>query len=152
MDSPTTCQPSIFMKLQRIRSDQISRSAMSDSSQPHESQHARPPCPSPTPGVHWDSRPSSQWCYPATSSSAVPFCSYIKILIWKTIWRNSQGLGGWGGKGGRVGRGGTVTGTAMHWWHTAPNHTSTLLIMASFLLQNLCFSQYPKAYSPNFSV
>ena len=43
-----------------IRSDQISRSVVSDSLQPHESQHPRPPCPSPTPGVHSDSRPSSQ--------------------------------------------------------------------------------------------
>ena len=41
-------------------SDQISRSVVSDSLRPHESQHARPPCPSPTPGVHSDSRPSSQ--------------------------------------------------------------------------------------------
>ena len=43
-----------------IRSDQISRSVVSDSLRPHESQHARLPCPSPTPGVHSDSRPSSQ--------------------------------------------------------------------------------------------
>ena len=43
-----------------IRSDQISRSVVSDSLRPHELQHARPPCPSPTPGVHSDSRPSSQ--------------------------------------------------------------------------------------------
>ena len=56
-----------------IRSDQISRSVVSYSLQPHESQHARPPCPSPTPGVHPDSRPSSQWCHPAISSSVVPF-------------------------------------------------------------------------------
>ena len=41
----------------------FSRSVMSDSLWPHESQHARPPCPSPTPGVHPDSRPSSQWCH-----------------------------------------------------------------------------------------
>ena len=41
---------------------QFSCSVVSDSLQPHESQHARPPCPSPTPGVHSDSRPSSQWC------------------------------------------------------------------------------------------
>ena len=52
----------------QIRSDEISRSVMSDSLRPHESQHARPPCPSPTPGVHSDSRPSSQWCHPAISS------------------------------------------------------------------------------------
>ena len=44
-------------------SDQISRSVVSDSLRPHESQHARRPCPSPTPGVHSDSRPSSQWCH-----------------------------------------------------------------------------------------
>ena len=50
---------------------QFSRSVMSDSSRPHESQHTRPPCPSPTPGVHSDSRPSSQWCHPAISSSVV---------------------------------------------------------------------------------
>ena len=48
---------------------------MSDSLRPHESQHARPPCPSPTPGVHSNSCPSSQWCHPAISSSVVPFPS-----------------------------------------------------------------------------
>ena len=46
---------------------------MSDSLWAHESQHARPPCPSPTPRVHSDSRPSSQWCHPAISSSVIPF-------------------------------------------------------------------------------
>ena len=45
-----------------VSSVQFSRSVVSDSLWPHESQHARPPCPSPTPGVHSDSRPSSQWC------------------------------------------------------------------------------------------
>ena len=48
---------------------------MSDSSRPHESQHARPPCPSPTPGVDSNSCPSSWWCHPAISSSVVPFSS-----------------------------------------------------------------------------
>ena len=47
-------------------------SIVSDSWQPHESQHARPPCPSPTPGVHSDSCPSSQWYHPAISSFVVP--------------------------------------------------------------------------------
>ena len=46
--------------LRGFRSDQISHSVVSDSLRPHESQHARPPCPSPTPGVHLDSRPSSR--------------------------------------------------------------------------------------------
>ena len=54
---------------------QFSRSVMSDSLPPHESQHARPPCPSPTPGVHSDSCPSNQWCHPAISSSVIPFSS-----------------------------------------------------------------------------
>ena len=56
-------------------SDQISHSVVSDFLPPHESQHARPPCPSPTPGIHPDSYPSSQWCHPAISSSVVPFSS-----------------------------------------------------------------------------
>ena len=51
----------------------FSHSVVSNSLRPHESQHTRPPCPSPTPGVHSDSRPSSQWCHPAISSSDVPF-------------------------------------------------------------------------------
>ena len=55
---------------------QFSPSVVSDCLRPHESQNARPPCPSPTPGAHSDSRPSSQWCHPAISSSVVPFsCS-----------------------------------------------------------------------------
>ena len=58
-----------------FNSVQYSRSVVSDSLKPHESQHARPPCPSPTPGVHSNSCPSSQWCHPAISSSVVPFSS-----------------------------------------------------------------------------
>ena len=54
---------------------QFSRSVMSDSLRPHELQHARPPCPSPTPRVHSNSYPSSRWCHPAISSSVVPFSS-----------------------------------------------------------------------------
>ena len=56
----------------QLTSFQFSRSVMSDSLQPHESQHARPPCPSPAPGVHSNSRPTSQWCHPAISSSSSP--------------------------------------------------------------------------------
>ena len=53
----------------------VSRSVVSDSLRPHESQHTRPPCLSPSPGVHADSHPSSQWYHPAISSSVVPFSS-----------------------------------------------------------------------------
>ena len=52
---------------------QFSHSVVSDSLRTHESQHARPPCPSPTPRVHPNSCPSSQWCHPAISSSVTPF-------------------------------------------------------------------------------
>ena len=54
---------------------QFSRSVVSNSLQPHEPQHARPPCPSPTPGVHPYPCPSSRWCHPTISSSVVPFSS-----------------------------------------------------------------------------
>ena len=54
---------------------QFSHSVTSDSLRPHELQHARPPCPSPTPGVHLNSRALSWWCHPAISSSVVPFSS-----------------------------------------------------------------------------
>ena len=53
---------------------------MSDSPRPHESQHARPPCPPPTPRVHPNSRPLSQWCHPAISSSVLPFSSRLQSL------------------------------------------------------------------------
>ena len=56
-----------------ISSVQFGRSVVSDSLRPHESQHARPSCPSPTSRVHSDSHPSSQWCHPAISSSVIPF-------------------------------------------------------------------------------
>ena len=53
-------------------------SVVSDSLRPHESQHTRPPCPSPTPRVHSHSCPSSQWCHPAMSSSVAPFSSHLQ--------------------------------------------------------------------------
>ena len=59
---------------------QFSCSVGSDSLQPHELQHSRPPCPSPSPRVHSDSHPSSQWCHPAISSSVVPFSSCPQSL------------------------------------------------------------------------
>ena len=54
---------------------QFSRSVVSDSLRPHEPQHARPPCPSQTPGVHPNPCPSSRWCHPTISSSVIPFSS-----------------------------------------------------------------------------
>ena len=63
-----------------FNSVQFSRSVMSNSMRPHESQHARPPCPSPTPWVYSNSCPLSQWCNPAVSSSVVPFSSCPQSL------------------------------------------------------------------------
>ena len=64
----------------QFSSVQFSHSVASDSLWPHELQHARLPCPSPTPGVHSNSCPSSQWCHPAISSSVVPFSSCPQSL------------------------------------------------------------------------
>ena len=76
---------------------QFSRLIVSDSLRPHELQHARPPCPSPTPGVHSDSRPWSQWCYPGISSSVVPFSSCPQSLPASESFPMSQ-LFAWGGQ------------------------------------------------------
>ena len=76
---------------------QFSHSVVSDSLRPHESQHARPPCPSPTRRVHSDSRPSSQWCHPAISSSVIPFSSCPKPLPASESFPMSQ-LFAWGGQ------------------------------------------------------
>ena len=70
---------------------------MSDSFRLHESQHTRPPCPSPTPGVHSDSRPLSQWCQPAISSSVVPFSSCPQSLPESQSFPMSQRFT-WGGQ------------------------------------------------------
>ena len=64
----------------RFSSVQFSRSVVSHSLQPHELQHSRPPCPSPTPAVHSDSCPLSRWCHPAISSFVIPFSSCPQSL------------------------------------------------------------------------
>ena len=71
--------------------------SVSNSLQPHESQHVRPPCPSPTPGVHSDSCPSSQWCHPVISSSVVPFSSCPQSLPASESFPMTQ-LFAWGGQ------------------------------------------------------
>ena len=64
----------------QFSSVQFSCSVVSDSLRPHESQHARPPCPSPTPEVYSNTCPSSRWCNPAISSSVIPFSSCPQSL------------------------------------------------------------------------
>ena len=80
-----------------LSSVQFSHSVVSDSLKPHESQHARPPCPSPSPGVHSDSRPSSWWCHPSISSSVIPFSSCPQSLLASESFPMSQ-LFPWGGQ------------------------------------------------------
>ena len=65
-------------RFQDFSSVLFSQSVMSESLRPHGLQHARPPCPSPTPGVYPNSRPLSRWCHPAISSSVVPFSSCLQ--------------------------------------------------------------------------
>ena len=71
--------------------------AGTDFLRPHESQHTRPPCPSPAPGVHSNSYPSSRWCHPAISSSVVPFFSCLQSFPASESFPMSQ-LFAWGGQ------------------------------------------------------
>ena len=90
-----------FWREWSFSSVQFSHSVVSDSLWPHELQHARPPCPSPSPGVHSDSCPSSPWCHPAISSSVVPFSSCPQSLPASESFPMSQ-LFAWGGQSTRV--------------------------------------------------
>ena len=76
---------------------QFSRSVVSESLQPHELQHARPPCPSPTPGVYPNLCPLSWWCHPTISSSVVPFSSCPQSFPASGSFPMSQ-LFAWGGQ------------------------------------------------------
>ena len=82
---------------ENLSSVQFSHSVVFDSLRPHESQYAKPPYPSPTPGVHSDSHPSSQWCHPAISSSVIPFSSWPQSLPASESFPMSQ-LFPWGGQ------------------------------------------------------
>ena len=112
---PRTEEPSGLQSvgLQRVRQDlatkqqvQFSRSVVSDSLQPYESQHARPPCPSPTPGVHSNSCPSSRWCHPTISCSVVPLSSCPQSLPKSGSFPMSQCFT-WGGQSTGVSGNGT---------------------------------------------
>ena len=85
----------------RFSSVQFSHSVVSNSLWPHESQHARPLCPSPIPGVYPNSCPSSRWCHLAISSSVVPFSSCPQSLPASGSFPVSQ-LFAWGGQSIRV--------------------------------------------------
>ena len=75
----------------------VSQFSCSNRVRVHESQHARPPCPSPTPGVHSNSCPSSRWCHPAISSAVIHFSSCPQSLLASGSFQMSQ-LFAWGGQ------------------------------------------------------
>ena len=96
-DREETLSLKSFIKHSNRTTDQFRHSGVSDSLWPHESQHARPPCPSPTPGGHSNSRPLSWWCHPAISSSVVPFSSCPQSLPASESFPMNQ-LFAWGGQ------------------------------------------------------
>ena len=81
----------------QFSSIQFSCSVVFDSLQSHELQHARPPCPSPTPRVHSNSCPLSRWCHPTISSSVIPYSSCPKLFLASGSFQISQ-LFAWGGQ------------------------------------------------------
>ena len=87
----------LINKSVQFSSVQFSRSVVSDSLRPHESQHSRPPCPSLTPRVYTNSCPSSWWCHPAISSSVIPFSSCPQSLLASGSFPMSQPFT-WGGQ------------------------------------------------------
>ena len=120
----------------QFSSVQFSSSVMSDSLQPHESQHARPPHPSPAPGVHSNSHPSSRWCHSAIPSSVVPFSSCPHSLPASESFPMSQ-LFAWGGQS---------TGVSALASFLPPKSSNYLLYSISFLL--FCSNQYNTEYQP----
>ena len=69
---------------------QFSHSVMSNSLGPHEPQHARPCCPSPTPGAYSNSHPLNRWCHPTISSSEIPFSSHLQSFPASESFQMSQ--------------------------------------------------------------
>ena len=92
-----TKEPYAMNVIVLFSSVQLSHSIVSDSLRPHVTQHNRPPCLSPIPGVHPNSCPSNLWCHPAISSSVVPFFSCPQSLLESGSFPMSQ-LFAWGGQ------------------------------------------------------
>ena len=107
-------------KKHQFSSVQFSHSVVSDSLRPHELQHARPPCPSPTLGVYSNSCPSSRWCHPAISSPVIPFSSCPQSLPASGSFPMSQ-LFIWGGQSIGVSASASASVLPMkhRWWYNA---------------------------------
>ena len=103
------------MSILVFSSVQFSCLAVSASLRPHELQHARPPCPSPTPGVHPNPCPSSQWCHPTISSSVVPVSSCPQSFPASRSFQMSQ-LFTWGGQSIGVSASASVLPRNIQYW------------------------------------
>ena len=108
---------SVFNTLLVGCSVQFSRSVVSNSLQPHELQHTRPPCPSPTPRVHPSPYSLSQWCHPTISSSVVPFFSCLQFFPASGSFQMSQ-LFSWGGQS--IGVSASTSVLSMNTWDWSP--------------------------------
>ena len=117
--------------LRRCGSVQFSCSVVSDSLWPHESQHTRPPCPSPTPRLHSDSHPLSQWCQPVISSSVVPFSSCPQSLQASESFPMSQ-LFAWGGQSTGVSASASVLPKKSQGW-SPPEWTGWIYLQSKAL-------------------
>ena len=113
---------------------QFTLSVMSDSLRPYELQHPRPPSPSPTHGVHSNSRPSSLWCHPAISSSVVPFSSFPQSLQASESFPMSQ-LFAWGGQSTGVSALASFLPKNTHDWSPLFNFFSLKKIILSLFQQ-----------------
>ena len=124
----------------QFSSFQFSCWVVSDSLQPHELQHARPPCPSWTPRVYPNSCPSSRWCHPAISSSVVPFSSCPQSLPASGSFPMSQ-LFAWGGQSIGVSALASVLPVNTQDWspYTLLNHLDSLSVTKLNLLNFVSF-------------
>ena len=134
----------------RAAVSQFNRSVVSDSLWPHESQHARPPCPSPTPGVHPNSCASSRRCHPAISSSVVPFSSCPQSLPASECFPMSQ-LFAWGGQS--IGVSALASFLPMNTQDWSPSEwTGWISLQSKGLSRVFCNTTVQKRHSAFFTV
>ena len=124
---------------------QVSRSVVSDSLRLHEPQHDRPPCPSPTPGVHPNPCPLSRWCHPTISSSVVPFSSCPQSFPASGSSPISQ-LFAWGGQYIGVS---ASTSLLQNWWSKHPGWISFRMDWLDLLAVQGTLKSLLQHHSPN---
>ena len=129
-----------------MHSVQFSHSVVSNSLQPHGLQHARPPCPSPTPRVYSDSCPLSCWCHPTISSSVVPFSSRLQSFPASGCFQMSQ-LFTSGGQSIRVSASTSVLPmNTQDWFPLGWTGWISLYLFFSFWLTSLCMTDFRSIY------